>query len=236
MINADQNEIAKFDHFAEDWWDPNGPMKPLHLLNPVRLDYIKNQADIKNKRILDVGCGAGLLSEAMAREGADVTGIDLSDAALSAAKAHAEEDTISVDYQNTPVETLAEQSPRTFDIVTCMEMLEHVPDPEQVIRACAQLTKPGGLVFFSTLNRNLKSYAFSILAAEYLLKLLPKGTHDYAQFIRPSELARWARNASLDLKDLSGMRYHVLKQSFNLSRDLSVNYLACYQTRDESHA
>lgn len=227
--NVDHTEIAKFEALASRWWDRESEFKSLHDINPLRTNYIDLHAHLAGKKVLDVGCGGGLLSEAMAQRGADVTGIDLGQANLNTAKLHALESGVQVDYQHIPVEELATQQPESFDVVTCLEMLEHVPDPAAIIQACQQLVKPGGQIFFSTLNRNPKSYAFAILAAEYLMGLVPKGTHDYHKFIKPSELAGWCRNARLTVKDITGMVYNPITKTYSLkSRDVDVNYLmAC---------
>ena len=227
--NVDPAEIDKFESLASRWWDPNSEFKPLHEINPLRLDYIDQHAGgLEGKRVLDVGCGGGILAESMAQRGARVTGIDMGKANIEVAKLHLYESGLEVDYRQVPVETLAGEQPGHYDLVTCMEMLEHVPDPESVIRACATLTRPGGKVFFSTLNRNPKSYLFAIVGAEYVLGLLPRGTHDYARFIRPSELEAWARRAGLRLRDLTGMTYNPLSGVYRLDpNDVSVNYLAC---------
>ena len=227
--NVDAAEIAKFEELAARWWDPHSEFKPLHDINPLRLDYIDALAPLTGKRVLDVGCGGGLLSEGMAARGAQVTGIDMGEAPLSVARLHLFESGLEVDYQRITAEDMAAQHAGEFDIVTCLEMLEHVPQPESVIAACAQLVKPGGTVVFSTLNRNPKSYLFAIVGAEYVLRMLPKGTHDYRKFIRPSELDRWARVASLELRDLSGMTFNPFTQHYSLGRDVDVNYLAAYQ-------
>ena len=224
--NVDPVEIAKFEQLASRWWDPGSEFKPLHDINPLRLDYIDQRVTLAGKRVLDVGCGGGILAESMALRGATVTGIDLGEAPLAVARLHLLESGAQVDYRHISAEQLAAQQPGTFDIVTCMEMLEHVPDPASSIRACAQLVRPGGAVFFSTINRNPKAYLFAILGAEYLLRLLPRGTHDYQKFIRPSELEAWARAAGLALHDLTGMHYNPLSQRYSLGRDIDVNYLA----------
>jgi 2-polyprenyl-6-hydroxyphenyl methylase/3-demethylubiquinone-9 3-methyltransferase len=226
--NVDPAEVAKFEELASRWWDPHSEFKPLHDINPLRVDYIERRAALAGKQVLDVGCGGGILSEAMARHGARVTGIDMGEAPLSVARLHQYESGVEVDYQRITAEQLAATQPGSFDVVTCLEMLEHVPDPASVIHACAQLVKPGGQVFFSTLNRNPKSYLFAILGAEYLLRLLPKGTHDYRKFIRPSELDEWARQAGLELDDLTGMSYNPLSGEYRLGDDVDVNYLAAY--------
>ncbi len=225
-INADPAELAKFSELAHRWWDPESEFRPLHQINPLRLTWIDALAEIKGKRVLDIGCGGGILSDAMARKGALVTGIDLSTKALRVAQLHAlEAGTANVDYQEISAEAMAQQEPASFDVVTCMEMLEHVPDPSSVVRACAALVKPGGWVFFSTLNRNPKAFLFAILGAEYVLQLLPKGTHEYAKFIKPSELACYAREVGLELTDTRGMEYNPLTRRYWLSGDTSVNYL-----------
>lgn len=228
MSNADPLELDKFSALAHKWWDPNSEFKPLHEINPLRLDYIDRLASLDGKTVLDVGCGGGILAESMTGRGAAVTGIDLAEKSLKVAKLHLLESGASVDYQCIPVETLAAQHPASFDVVTCMEMLEHVPNPESVVRACAELVKPGGWVFFSTLNRNPKSYLFAIIGAEYVLNLLPRGTHDYARFIKPSELSRYARSAGLAVNDLVGMTYNPLTKVYKLEHDTAVNYtIAC---------
>jgi 2-polyprenyl-6-hydroxyphenyl methylase/3-demethylubiquinone-9 3-methyltransferase len=228
MTNADPIELEKFSQLAHKWWDPNSEFKPLHDINPLRLGYIDRHAGLAGKTVLDVGCGGGILSESMAGLGASVTGIDLSDKALQVAKLHLLESGKQVEYRKVAVEELAAEQPEHYDVVTCLEMLEHVPDPHSVIDACAQLVKPGGWVFFSTLNRNPKSYLFAVIGAEYLLNLLPRGTHDYAKFIKPSELAQACRNAALDVADLTGMSYNPLSKVYALGRDSSVNYMiAC---------
>ena len=227
--NADPAELAKFSALAHRWWDPHSEFRPLHEINPLRLSWIAEAAGgLSGKDVLDVGCGGGILAEAMAGAGARVTGIDLSAKALGVAKLHQLESGAAVDYRLIAAEDMAAAQPGTFDLVTCMEMLEHVPDPSAVVSACATLVKPGGWVFFSTLNRNPKSFLFAIVGAEYLLRLLPKGTHEYARFIRPSELARWSRNAGLGLQGSRGMEYNPFTRRYWLSADTSVNYLiAC---------
>lgn len=227
--NVDPKEIKKFEAFAEDWWNPNGKMKPLHQLNPVRLKYIQDRVDIGNKKILDVGCGGGLLSEAMARACADVTGIDMSETVIKIAKQHAEQQRVIVHYQCRAIETMATEHSNTYDVVTCMELLEHVPDPPSIINACARCVKPGGKLFFSTINRNAKAYLAAIIGAEYILGMLPRGTHEYAKFIRPSELTTWATRADLKLVGLQGVSYQPFSGKFSLSRDVSINYMACYE-------
>lgn len=228
-VNADPQELAKFSELAHRWWDPQSEFRPLHEINPLRLDWIDRQSALKGKTVVDVGCGGGILADAMARRGADVLGIDLSSKALKVAQLHAlEASTPSVRYREIAAEALALEATSQFDVVTCMEMLEHVPDPSSVVRACATLVKPGGWVFFSTLNRNPKSFLFAIVGAEYVLNLLPKGTHEYAKFIRPHELGRWTREAGLELQGSRGMEYNPLTRRYWLSDDTSVNYLlAC---------
>ena len=225
MINADPAELEKFGELAHRWWDPNSEFKPLHDINPLRLGWIDRCVGLKGKRVLDVGCGGGLLSEGMAAMGAEVTGIDLSEKPLGVARLHLLESGHKVDYRKISVEELAEQLPGAFDVVTCLEMLEHVPNPSSTITACARLVKPGGEVFFSTLNRNPKAYLLAIVGAEYVLKMLPKGTHDYAKFIKPSELARWAKMGQLEPSELIGMSYNPITKEYSLGRDTSVNYL-----------
>jgi 2-polyprenyl-6-hydroxyphenyl methylase/3-demethylubiquinone-9 3-methyltransferase len=225
MLNADPAELEKFGDLAHRWWDPNSEFKPLHDINPLRLDWIDRHVGLRGKRVLDVGCGGGLLSEGMAVRGAEVTGIDLSEKPLGVAKLHLLESGQKVDYRKIAVEQLAEEMPAAFDAVTCLEMLEHVPNPSSVVAACARLVKPGGQVFFSTLNRNPKSYLFAVVAAEYILSMLPKGTHDYAKFIKPSELARWTKVAGLEPDEVIGMSYNPLNQRYTLGNDSSVNYL-----------
>jgi 2-polyprenyl-6-hydroxyphenyl methylase/3-demethylubiquinone-9 3-methyltransferase len=228
MSNADPVEIEKFSQMAHKWWDPQSEFKPLHEINPLRLNYINQRAAIAGKRVLDVGCGGGILSESMAALNANVTGIDLSDKALQVAKLHLLESGRQVNYRKIPVESLAEEQPEQYDVVTCMEMLEHVPDPDSVIAACTKLVKPGGWVFFSTLNLNPKSYLFAVIGAEYVLNMLPRGTHDFAKFIKPSELAQSCRNAGLNITDLTGMSYNPLSKIYSLGNDTSVNYMvAC---------
>lgn len=225
--NVDRNEIAKFEALASRWWDPSSEFKPLHDINPLRLNYIDERVSLAGKRALDVGCGGGLLSEGMAQRGAHVTGIDMGEAPLAVARLHGMESGVNVDYRQITIEELAEDSEHAgqYDVVTCLEMLEHVPDPSSVIRACATLVKPGGYVFFSTINRNPKAFMFAIVGAEYILRLLPRGTHEYAKLIKPSELAGWARDAALDVQDTTGMVYNPLTQVYKLNRDVSVNYL-----------
>lgn len=225
MLNADRAELDKFGELAHRWWDPNSEFKPLHDINPLRLNWIDEHVGLAGKRVLDVGCGGGLLSEGMAARGAEVTGIDLSEKPLGVARLHLLESGQQVDYRLTSAEQLAEEMPGGFDAVTCMEMLEHVPDPASVVAACARLVKPGGQVFFSTLNRNPKAYLLAVIGAEYILKLLPKGTHDYAKFIRPAELSRWTKFSGLEPAEIIGMSYNPLSRQYSLGRDTAVNYL-----------
>jgi 2-polyprenyl-6-hydroxyphenyl methylase/3-demethylubiquinone-9 3-methyltransferase len=225
MINADPAELQKFSDLAHRWWDPASEFKPLHEINPLRLGWIDDRANLAGKAVLDVGCGGGILSEGMAALGATVTGIDLSEKALGVARLHLFESGHKIDYRLSSAEDFAAAHPARFDVVTCMELLEHVPDPASTIAACARLVKAGGQVFFSTLNRNPKSYLFAVIGAEYLLKLLPRGTHEYAKFIRPSELARFCRTAGLDTVELAGMSYNPLTKAYSLGRDTTVNYL-----------
>lgn len=223
--NADDKELAKFSELAHRWWDPQSEFRPLHEINPLRVDWIAGHVTLAEARVLDVGCGGGILAEAMAARGAQVTGIDLSDKALAVARLHLLESGQQVDYRKIPVETLAAEAPASFDVVTCMEMLEHVPDPASVVRACATLVKPGGQVFLSTLNRNPKSYLLAILGAEYILNLLPRGTHEYARFLKPSELSRFVREAGLDVSELIGLSYNPLTRVYKLGSNTDVNYL-----------
>ncbi|HJW27222.1 MAG TPA: bifunctional 2-polyprenyl-6-hydroxyphenol methylase/3-demethylubiquinol 3-O-methyltransferase UbiG [Rhodocyclaceae bacterium] len=225
MVNADPAELDKFGELAHRWWDPNSEFKPLHDINPLRLDWIDRSAHLAGKRVLDVGCGGGLLSEGMATRGAQVTGIDLSDKPLGVARLHLLESGQKVDYRKISAEDLAAEMPGAFDVVTCMELLEHVPNPASTIAACAQLVKPGGMVFFSTLNRNPKAYLLAVVGAEYILGWLPKGTHEYSKFIKPSELARWARQADLEPTEFVGMTYSILARQYTLGSDTDVNYL-----------
>ena len=225
-VNVDANEIKKFEDVAHRWWDTDSEFKPLHDINPLRLNYIdENAKGIKGKTIIDVGCGGGILAESMALRGANVTGIDMGKAPLSVAELHALDTGVEVDYQQITVEEMADKNPQKYDVVTCMEMLEHVPDPESIIKACATLVKPDGHVFFSTINRNPKAFALAIVGAEYILNMLAKGTHEYAKFIRPSELDTWASNAGLHLENIKGMTYNPLFQSYKLGSDVKVNYL-----------
>jgi 2-polyprenyl-6-hydroxyphenyl methylase/3-demethylubiquinone-9 3-methyltransferase len=225
-VNADPAELAKFSDLAHRWWDPDSEFRPLHQINPLRLDWINSHVPLDGKRVLDVGCGGGILSDSMARKGAEVLGIDLSVKALKVAQLHAvEAGTTNVAYREVSAEALAAEQPGSFDVVTCMEMLEHVPDPASVVRSCAALAKPGGWVFFSTINRNPKAFLFAIVGAEYVLNLLPRGTHEYLKFVRPSELAGYCRGAGLDLVHTRGMEYNPLTRRYWLSGDTSVNYL-----------
>ncbi len=223
--NADPAELAKFSALAHRWWDPESEFKPLHQINPLRLDWIQGIAALADKAALDVGCGGGILAEAMARGGARVKGIDLSEKALKVAQFHLLESRLPVEYELSSAEALAAREPQSYDLVTCMEVLEHVPDPASTVRACAALARPGAPVFFSTLNRSPKSYLFAVIGAEYVLKLLPRGTHDYAKFIRPSELSRHCRDAGLEVREIIGMTYNPFTKVYSLGRDTSVNYL-----------
>ena len=225
-LNADPAELAKFSDLAHHWWDPESEFKPLHQINPLRLDWIHALADLNQKRVLDVGCGGGILADSMARKGANVTGIDLASKSLRVAQLHAlETGTPNIQYREVSVEALAQEQPASFDVVTCMEMLEHVPDPGSVVRACAELVKPDGWVFFSTLHRSAKAFMLAIVGAEYVLNMLPRGTHEYAKMIRPSELAASCREAGLDLVGTKGMEYNPITQRYALTTDTSVNYM-----------
>jgi 2-polyprenyl-6-hydroxyphenyl methylase / 3-demethylubiquinone-9 3-methyltransferase len=227
-MNADPLELQKFSELAHRWWDPTSEFRPLHEINPLRLAWINARAPLAGKNVIDIGCGGGILAESMAKRGATVTGIDLSEKALKVADLHSLESGVAVRYQLIAAEAMAEQEAGQYDIVTCMEMLEHVPDPAAIVRACAALVKPGGHVFFSTLNRNAKAYLFAVIGAEYLLRMLPRGTHDYQKFITPAELAQYARSAELNVDSLKGMGYNPLTQIYSLNEDTSVNYLvAC---------
>ena len=224
-MNADPAELEKFSQLASRWWDPHGEFRPLHEINPLRLEWIERHASLAGQRVLDVGCGGGILAEAMARQGAAVTGIDLADKPLRVAELHLGESRLKVDYRKTSAEELAAREPGAYDVVTCMELLEHVPEPAATIAACARLVRPGGQVFFSTINRNPKAYLFAVIGAEYILNLLPKGTHDYQRFVKPSELARWARDAGLRENEFIGMTYNPITQRYRLGPDCDVNYL-----------
>ena len=223
--NVDPQEIAKFSDNAERWWDVDSDFRPLHDINPVRLDWINRSMALRGQRAVDIGCGGGLLSEGMAKLGAKVTGVDMSEQSLAVARAHATESGFNIDYQHSPVEQFASRHAAKFDVVTCLEMLEHVPDPSSVVSACAALVKPGGHLFFSTINRNPKAYLMAVVGAEYVLRLLPRGTHDYAKFIRPAELASYCRESGLVVDEIIGMRYDPFQRKAELSADTSVNYL-----------
>jgi len=223
--NVDHDEISKFEALAARWWDPHSEFKPLHEINPLRLDYIDRRARLSGKTVLDVGCGGGILSESMALRGASVTGIDMGKAPLTVARLHQHESNVKVDYQQSTVEAFADAHPAQFDVVTCMEMLEHVPDPASAISACTRLLKPGGHLFLSTINRNPKAFLFAIIGAEYVLRLLPKGTHEYRKFLKPSELSTWSREAGLYVSEITGMSYNPLTQKYTLGFDVDVNYL-----------
>jgi 2-polyprenyl-6-hydroxyphenyl methylase/3-demethylubiquinone-9 3-methyltransferase len=227
--NVDPAEVAKFDALASRWWDPDGEFRSLHEINPLRLDWIRQHVPLSGATVVDIGCGGGILAESMATLGATVTGIDMAEGPLAVARLHQHESDADVSYRQATAEELASEEAGAFDVVTCLEMLEHVPDPSQVIRPCAELVKPGGHVFFSTINRNPKSFAFAIVGAEYVLKLLPAGTHQYEKFIRPSELESWARPAGLSLKDSIGMHYNPLTKEYSLGENLDVNYLMYFQ-------
>jgi 2-polyprenyl-6-hydroxyphenyl methylase/3-demethylubiquinone-9 3-methyltransferase len=225
-MNADPLEIQKFSALAHRWWDPTSEFRPLHEINPLRLEWINARVPLAGKKVIDIGCGGGILTESMAKKGANVTGIDLSEKALQVADLHSLESGVQVRYELISAEAMAEREAGQYDVVTCMEMLEHVPDPAAIVQACARLVKPGGHVFFSTLNRNPKSYLFAIIGAEYLLRMLPKGTHDYDKFIKPAELAQFARSAGLDVDGLKGLSYNPLSKIYSLGLDTSVNYMA----------
>ena len=227
-MNADPLELQKFSDLAHRWWDPNSEFRPLHEINPLRLEWIHARVSLTGKRVVDIGCGGGILAESMAKKGAQVTGIDLSEKALKVADLHSLESGVAVRYELLAAEALAAREPGQYDVVTCMEMLEHVPDPAAIVKACATLVRPGGQVFFSTLNRNLKSYVFAIIGAEYVLRLLPRGTHDYAKFITPAELSQYCRQAGLEVEALKGLSYNPLTRVYSLNQDTDVNYLvAC---------
>ena len=232
MENVDENEIKKFAALAARWWDPNSEFKSLHEINPLRMNYISRQVNVADKQVLDVGCGGGILAEAMAHHGAHVTAIDLAEASLAVARLHQLESKLNINYLNCSAEKLATDNSQSFDVITCLEMLEHVPDPASVVKACSELLKPGGLVFFSTINRNPKSYLFAVIGAEYVLNLLPRGTHDYGKFIKPSELAGWSRNCNLLLKSQVGMGYNPLSRRYSLQDNIDVNYIACYSNSE----
>ncbi|MGD7037051.1 bifunctional 2-polyprenyl-6-hydroxyphenol methylase/3-demethylubiquinol 3-O-methyltransferase UbiG [Methylotuvimicrobium buryatense] len=230
--NVHLHEINKFGSLAERWWDTSGEFKTLHDINPLRIRFIQEHAEIDGKRIVDVGCGGGILSEGLAKNGADMLGIDLSEELIDIADLHGLESGINAHYRKISAEALADEQPEGFDHVTCMEMLEHVPDPASIVRACAKLVKPGGTVFFSTLNRKPKAYLLAIVAAEYVLRMLPKGTHDFKTFIKPSELSRWARETGLELQSMAGIEYNPLTKRFSLGKDIDVNYLAAFKRVD----
>lgn len=235
--NCDDAEIRKFEALAARWWDPHSEFKPLHEINPLRMAFITGKTSLAGKSVIDIGCGGGILSEALARQGAQVTAIDLADASLAVAKLHQLESALNIRYEKISAEALATREPGSFDIVTCLEMLEHVPDPQAIVQACASLAKPGGHLFFSTINRNPKAYVFAILGAEYVLNLLPRGTHDFAKFIKPSELAAWTRDSGLDAGELTGMTYNLLTKRYSLGKDVDVNYLGHFtRPHDEESA
>ena len=223
--NLDPLEVAKFGELAHRWWDPLSEFRPLHEINPLRLNWIREKVNIAGKTVVDIGCGGGILSESLARAGANVKGIDLADKALRVAKLHSLETGVKVDYEKIAAEDLAASHPASFDVVTCMEMLEHVPDPQSSITACATLAKPGAHVFFSTINRNAKAYLLAVIGAEYVLRMLPKGTHDYSRFIKPSELDRWCRHAGLEIRQIVGLTYNPVTKTYGLGQDTDVNYL-----------
>ncbi len=231
--NVDPAELAKFNALASRWWDPQGDFRPLHEINPLRLDWIRQHAELGGKTVVDIGCGGGILTESMAAAGANVLGIDMADGPLTVARLHLAESGVAVTYEQTSAEALAAEKAGEFDVVTCLEMLEHVPDPSLVIRSCAELVRPGGQVFFSTINRNPKSFAFAIVGAEYILKLLPAGTHEYQKFIRPSELEEWARHAGLELRSSIGLHYNPVTKDYSLGRNLDVNYLMHFHRPDD---
>ena len=230
MENVDELEIKKFEALASRWWDPNSEFRPLHEINPLRVNFISQQINLAGKDVLDIGCGGGILAEAMVHHGANVTAIDLAEASLAVARLHQLESKLAIDYQNISAEALADKSEQQFDVITCLEMLEHVPQPSSVVRACADLLKPGGWAFFSTINRNPKSYLMAIVGAEYLLRMLPVGTHEYAKLIRPAELGGWLRSADLELHSITGLVYNPLTKTYRLNaRDVEVNYMLCAQ-------
>jgi 2-polyprenyl-6-hydroxyphenyl methylase/3-demethylubiquinone-9 3-methyltransferase len=234
QANVDQAEIAKFDALASRWWDPAGEFGALHEINPLRLDFIRQRATLSGSKAVDIGCGGGILAESMAKAGAKVTGIDMAEGPLAVARLHQAESGTDVDYLRSTAEELAEERSGQYDVVTCLEMLEHVPSPQTVIAACAELVKPGGHVFFSTINRNPKSFLFAIVGAEYVLRLLPAGTHEYAKFIRPSELEAWARHAGLELQDSIGMHYNPVTREYSLGENLDVNYLMYFRRAEDA--
>ena len=229
MKNVDESEIKKFENLASRWWDQNSEFKPLHEINPIRVNYISKVINLAEKKVLEIGCGGGILAESLAHHGAIVTAIDLASASLAVAKLHNLESKLDIDYRQTSAEDLAGKESQAYDVITCLEMLEHVPKPASIVKSCFDLVKPGGLVFFSTINRNPKSYLFAILGAEYILNLLPKGTHEYVKFIRPSELATWCRESKLELQEQIGMGYNPLTKNYYLQDSLDVNYIAYYQ-------
>ena len=227
-MNVDQQEIQKFEDLASRWWDRNSEFKPLHDINPLRANWIDSHCPVAGRQLLDIGCGGGILSEAMAQRGAQVTGIDMGEAPLAVAKLHQLESGLEIDYTKATAEDFADQNPEKFDIVTCLEMLEHVPQPSSVVRACADLLKPGGWAFFSTINRNPKSYLFAVIGVEYVLRMLPKGTHEYGKFIRPAELGKWIREAGLELDQMTGLTYNPITKTYRLTEtDVDVNYMIC---------
>lgn len=229
MDNVKPEEIKKFSALAQDWWNIDGSMRMLHKMNPIRMHYIQKNTSLKEKKILDVGCGGGILSESLTKAYAEVTGIDLCASLIQIAQHHAQKKRLIIDYQHTSIETFSTEKAETFEVITCLELLEHVPDPQKIIDYCAKCLVPGGYIFFSTINRNLKSYLYAIVAAEYILNYLPKGTHDYKEFIVPSELNSWAENAGLLFQDIAGMTFQPTRNDFTLSKDVSVNYLTCYK-------
>ena len=224
-INVSQEEVDKFNELAHKWWDERSEFKPLHQINPLRLNFIHEKVNLKNKKVLDVGCGGGILSESMTKLGADVTGIDMGEKVINIAKLHALQSKLDIDYQCISLEALTSKHEPIFDVITCMEMLEHVPEPSNIVSLCAKLLKPGGTLFMSTINRNIKAYLFAVIGAEYILKLLPRGTHDYEKFIKPSELIAWCRQENLNIKTLVGMTYNPITEVYKLGDDVSVNYL-----------
>jgi len=230
--NVDELEIKKFEALAARWWDPDSEFKPLHDINPLRMNYISQHVNLAGKKVLDIGCGGGILTEALAYHGAKVTAIDLAEASLKVARLHLLESKLEIDYQNISAEELVDSNPGNFDVICCMEMLEHVPTPASIVAACQQLLKPNGLAFFSTINRNFKAYTFAIVGGEYLLNLIPKGTHDYHKFIKPSELASWSRAANLQLLDQTGLGYNPLNKKYSLGKSIDVNYIALYKKPD----